>query len=597
MFDTSKFTHTYIKSKIPEIFELALNSSDLETLRHNLLNHAFMMQYEKFDSNDSFSIDSIIRIRDCGHTFQRLLTRSSEDKAGFSLVKAIQDIAQDRPRSDLTPAFYAELLYLLLGLQGRGPGRSLYDSLVLPTKFTGQEAARFRSRQLNELSGEMQIRKQKITSGLAEESITRRKKQRNKILAFFQATEENWEDWRWQVKHIIRNAEMMEQIIPLSNEEKEAIVLARQNTLPFGITPYYLSLFDDEFLSPRDRSIHAQVIPPMSYIEKIKNGARKDGQLDFMRETDTSPEHLITRRYPGICILKPFNTCPQICVYCQRNWEIADAMEPDAMASPEQIETAIKWIEQHPSIQEVLITGGDPLAMTDLEIETILERIARIPAIERIRIGSRVLVTMPMRITENLVNILTQYRLPGRRQVVVVTHIQHPYEITPDTINAVERLRSRGISIYNQLVYTFFVSRRFEAAYLRQLLSRIGIDPYYTFCTKGKEETLAYRVPIARILQEQKEEARLLPGLSRTDEAVYNVPGLGKNYLRAWQHRDLIAILPHGARLYEFHSWEKKISSAVTTYLSEDVPILEYLQRLEAIGEDISDYETIWYYF
>jgi lysine 2,3-aminomutase len=99
------------------------------------------------------------------------------------------------------------------------------------------------------------------------------------------------------------------------------------------------------------------------------------------------------------------------------------------------------------------------------------------------------------------------------------------------------------------------------------------------------------------LLQEQKEEARLLPGLSRTDEAVYNVPGLGKNYLRANSHRDLISILPDGSRLYEFHPWEKNISNAAKTHLSEDVPILDYLYKLDAIGENIHDYGTIWYYY
>jgi lysine 2,3-aminomutase len=104
-------------------------------------------------------------------------------------------------------------------------------------------------------------------------------------------------------------------------------------------------------------------------------------------------------------------------------------------------------------------------------------------------------------------------------------------------------------------------------------------------------------VPIARLLQEQKEEARLLPGLCRTDESVYNVPGLGKNYLKANIHRDLISVLPDGSRLYEFHPWEKNISNITKTHLSEDVPILDYLLRLDAIGENINEYETIWYYY
>jgi lysine 2,3-aminomutase len=271
-------------------------------------------------------------------------------------------------------------------------------------------------------------------------------------------------------------------------------------------------------------------------------------------------------------------------------------MQPEAMASAKDINAAIDWIKVHPSIHEVLITGGDPLAMVDEELENILAALADIPTIERMRIGSRVLVTMPMRITDTLADILAKYRIPGKRQVALVTHIQHSYEVTPDTVSAIDKLRMRGIPVYNQMVYTFYNSRRFEAAYLRRILSLTSIDPYYTFCTKGKEETMDYRVPIARMLQEQNEEARLLPGLSRTDEAVFNIPGLGKNYLRRQQDRDLISILPDGKRVYEFHPWEKNISNVIKTYIFEDMPILDYLQRLETAGEDIHDYETIWYY-
>jgi lysine 2,3-aminomutase len=207
------------------------------------------------------------------------------------------------------------------------------------------------------------------------------------------------------------------------------------------------------------------------------------------------------------------------------------------------------------------------------------------------------LVTCPMRITADLVSLLARYREPGRREVCIVTHVQHVYEITPETVAAVGRIRSQQISVYNQMVYTFHVSRRFEASALRRLLRLVGIDPYYTFNTKGKDEMQAYRVPIARLMQEQKEEARMLPGMARTDEAVYNVPGAGKNYLRARQHRNLLSILPNGARVYEFHPWEKNITEVLQPYVGLDVPILDYLERLEAHGEDPAAYQTIWYYF
>jgi lysine 2,3-aminomutase len=113
---------------------------------------------------------------------------------------------------------------------------------------------------------------------------------------------------------------------------------------------------------------------------------------------------------------------------------------------------------------------------------------------------------------------------------------------------------------------------------------------------KGKEETERLHVPMARLLQEQKEEARLFSGLERTDEAVYNVPRLGKNYLRAAQHRDLISILPDGRRVYEFHPWEKQMMLQ-EIFVMPDVPILSYLEKLKARGEDPLDYESIWYYF
>ena len=597
MLNTSRFNPEYLKSKAPEIFSIAKKAKSLDDLRTSLAQLAHDMMFEAFDDYDALAVSSIIRVRDCAKVMVRMMTRRSEDKAKFSVADAIMDIAHGKDRPDLTPAFFAEMFYLFQGLQGRGPGLSLSDLHIMPIGSQGRQAASVRSIQLDDLSAAVKQRTEKYVSGLDTESIKTREKRRNRILEKLRGSEENWFDWRWQIDHIMRDAKPISQLLTLSKEEREAISITQKNRLPFGITPYYLSLMDDDLDSVRDRAIRAQVIPPKSYVEKITEAKRFGVCLDFMLESDTSPIDLITRRYPAICIFKPYNSCPQICVYCQRNWEIEDAMEPGAMAQEDQLAAATNWIREHPYIHEVLITGGDPLAMDDRAIESILEKIADIPSIERIRIGTRTPVTLPMRITDDLVDIFSRYRQAGKRQIAVVTHVQSAYEITPDMVAAVNRLRLKGIPVYNQLVFTFFVSRRFEAANLRRLLTLIGIDPYYTFNTKGKEETLEYRVPMARLLQEQKEEARLLPGLSRTDESVYNVPGLGKNYLKANIHRDLISVLPDGSRIYEFHPWEKNISNITKTHLNEDVPILDYLLRLDAIGENITEYETIWYYY
>jgi lysine 2,3-aminomutase len=597
MLNTSRFNPEYLRFESPEIFAIGEKAKSVDELRTSLARLAQNIMFEAYDSYYALTVSSMIRVHDCTELMFRLMTRRSEEKANFSVAQAIMDIAHAKNRPDLTSAFFAEMLYLFQGLHGGGPESSLADLHTIPSSSQGREAAVERSMQLDELSDAVKLKTKKYVSGLESESIKKREKRRQKILEELGNTVEHWFDWRWQVNNVIRDAAPISQMLTLSEEERKAISVTRENRFPFGITPYYLSLMDDESEAVQDRAIRAQVIPPKSYIEKITEAKRFEVCLDFMRESDTSPFDLITRRYPAICIFKPYNTCPQICVYCQRNWEIKDAMEPGAMASEGQIEEAINWIREHPSICEVLITGGDPLSMDDEAIEKIMGKIANIPSVERIRIGTRTLVTLPMRITNDLVDILRRYRKAGKRQIAVVTHVQSPYEITPDMVAAVNRLRKKGIPVYNQLVFTFFVSRRFEAANLRHLLSLIGIDPYYTFNTMGKEETLEYRVPIARLLQEQKEEARLLPGLSRTDESVYNIPGFGKNYLKANNHRELISVLPNGSRLYEFHPWEKNIINITKTYLHKDVPILDYLLRLDAIGENISEYETIWYYY
>jgi lysine 2,3-aminomutase len=247
-------------------------------------------------------------------------------------------------------------------------------------------------------------------------------------------------------------------------------------------------------------------------------------------------------------------------------------------------------------IRDVLITGGDPMVLSDARLDHILSQLATIDHVFRIRIGTRIPVVLPFRITDSFISMLAKHVKIGRREICFITHFEHPYEITPEAAQAVTKLRKTGVSVYNQQVYTFETSRRFETVALRRGLRLIGVDPYYTFITKGKEETDYYRVPIARILQERKEEARLFPGLDRTDEPVFNVPRLGKNHLRAWQDHRLVMILPDGRRIYEFHPWEKYITP-IPPYNYIDVSIYEYLERLKERGEDVDEYRTIWYYY
>ncbi|MEA1915883.1 MAG: KamA family radical SAM protein [Campylobacterota bacterium] len=592
-----------LRDVIPKLFALSDNNpNDLEDWRTDLLDMVNELADVALSQNSSTSPDLSQQINRCASTLRIIFSSQAEKKSSFCVVQALFDITHKVEREDLQPAFYAELVFLFKGLCGANAGP---DTLVKDdhgeNDLKGRKAAILRSQQLDAMVDRVESFMSRYSDGLNSATVLRRYQRRNRIIKYFGASDAQWYDWRWQIQHIIQDAETLSKLVTLTPEQIKAVDRARENHLPFGVTPYYLSLMDDEDLDlRRDAAVRAQVLPPPEYVKQVvesRHGQDDFSELDFMREEDTSPIDLITRRYPSICIFKPFNTCPQICVYCQRNWEIEDAMAADALASPKKIEAAVQWIAEHPAIREVLITGGDPLAMDDELVERIVGMVAAIPTVERIRIGTRTLVTMPMRITDRLATFLGSLRQSGKREVVVVTHIEHSYELTPEVADAVDRLRCQGIGVYNQLVYTFFVSRRFEAAFLRRRLRQIGIDPYYSFNAKGKEETAAYRVPIARLLQEQTEEARLSPGIERTDEAVFNVPGQGKSYIRSTRQRHLIGLDADGSRIYEFYPWEDGIVQiAPPAYIYADVPILGYLERLTEMGEKVEDYQSIWSY-
>lgn len=576
------------------LLDLLRRDGRSERCRETIFEYTSKMQSEF--SSDSLGEDSYSMVRDCARALRGMCTERAEELSGFSVAGAVCDIACGRSRPDLSPAFCADIAHILTGIE-RPFSIEPVVKPDFPRGLTGRAAGEARSAELDSLwewaSGWMD----RYPDGLSEEAMAVRRERRRRILAVTGGSLYDWGDWKWQIAHIVADADAFAAVCDPTPEELDAVRTACGAGVPFGVTPYYASLMSGK-LPGGDASIRAQVIPGAEFVEALAAGGRNSQRFgsDFMLERDTSPVDLVTRRYPAIVILKPFNACPQICVYCQRNWEIQGPMSPGALAPRHKIEEALEWIASHRAVREVLITGGDPLAMDDREIEWLLERLAGIPHVELVRIGTRTPVTLPMRITPKLVSILSRFRKQGSRELLIVTHVQHPSEVTPEMTRAVGRICRHGISIYNQMVFTFFVSRRFEASRLRMLLRRIGIDPYYTFVPKGKEETAAYRVPMARLLQEQKEEARLLPGSRRTDSPVFNVPGQGKSYLRGAQYRDLLSVLPDGSRVYEFHPWEQNIS-VQKSWVGRDVPILDYLERLAAIGEDPSDYSSIWFYF
>ncbi|TKJ42255.1 KamA family radical SAM protein [candidate division LCP-89 bacterium B3_LCP] len=538
--------------------------------------------------------------RECLRVVKNLISRRSQRLTGFNLVGLLRKLAKPRQCNkalkEISPGFLIELERLFAGCRARSG--IYYDQQ--PSYFQemeGREASEVRSYELDHMAEWMHEGISRYPTGFDASVIKTRQRNKRRILKALGGDENNWNDWHWQLRHVVRDVDDLTRLVGLSHQEVQAVKGAVKNRLPFGITPYYVHLMAPDPGEVSDRAIRYQVIPPMEYVERMSAGKRKqDSSFDFMQERDTSPVDLITRRYPMICILKPYNSCAQICVYCQRNWEIETCLDPNALASNDELEKAIRYIAETQTLKEVLVTGGDPLIMGDKRLKCILDRLAEIPHVELIRIGSRTPVVLPMRITDELADMLASYRKSGRREMCIMTHFEHASEVSPESAEAVERLRMRGMNVYNQVVFTFANSRRFEMSALRRALRMIGVESYYTFTPKGKEETDWYRVPLARLLQERTEEARLTPGTWRTDDTIFNVPRLGKNYLNRRQDHEFISILPDGKRVYEFHPWEKKLA-LVDSYLHTDMSIHEYLQRIEEIGEDPDKYSTIWYYF
>lgn len=588
----------------PDMFSILKQAESLEQARDEIFNYLEQAERKVLSVENTMHVLENATVRDAIRACKSVMAPINESRTKVSALETLWRIAQqkeDELKHQPAPGFIMEFIHLFRALLGKSyiylentqAERGVPDFL----KLEGRKAATARMEILDDLGGNVRKYFKKYPSGLEEEIADWRKRNAKRVMKYFNATEKEWNDYQWQLKNIIVTPEPLADLIELTTDQREAVEKAVKHKIPFGITPYYLSLMDSKLSLGYDHAIRAQVIPPKDYVDQmVANKESRDMKFDFMGEHDTSPVDLITRRYPWIAILKPFNTCAQICVYCQRNWEIDGCMAPDAMASDEYIENALSWLDEHPSVGDILITGGDPMVMNDKQIKKLVKAVASRPQVYRIRFGTRTPVVMPQRWTESIMGILREYHNPPHREIAVITHFEHSYEITPEALDAVQKIRKSGMMVYNQEVFTVHNSRKFESVKLRRDLKSIGIDPYYNFNMKGKLETRKYMVPISRILQERKEEARLLPGLDRTDEPVFNVPRLGKNHLRAGQDHRLVMIMPDGSRVYEFHPWEKNIS-AVPPYNYRDVPIFDYLEELAKRGENLYDYRTIWFYY
>jgi lysine 2,3-aminomutase len=586
---------------IPDVCALLRKCSSIEEARNRIYNYLAEIENHLLQGTNTFPSNHHTA-KKCLSVLKNVFAIRNERATGYSALNVLYKLAVSPPAEaskEGTEAFLQDFVHLFKGVQGEsGIYNEAAESQTQISDFVGSRgtiAGTIRSQFLDRVAEEMEENECKYQSGLDKQVIEKREKNKGRILKYFEGKEEEWDDYIWQFSHLIEDSRTLSGLIDLTDEEKQSIDLNITDGIPFRITPYYVSLMDKESDRINDYTVRSQVIPPIDYSCSLENFPKIRKELDYLGEQDTVPVELVARRYPRVAIIKPCITCVQFCVYCSRKYELK-GNHNEAVAKRDVLDTAIDWFKKNPHIEDVLITGGDPLSMRDEDLFYLVESLARIDHIRRIRLGTRILVELPQRVTLDFVSHLREFHTYGKREVLIVTHFESAYEITPEAASAVKRILDAGMKVYNQTVFTAENSRRFELVFLRRTLKRIGIEPYYTFYPLGGKELIHYKVPIARILQEWEEEARLLPGPDRTDEPVFNVPRHGKTYLRPMQNHELIMIKPDGSRIYEFSSWEKNLYP-VHTYLHTDMPILDYLRALEKKGEDAKDYKTIWYYF
>lgn len=361
--------------------------------------------------------------------------------------------------------------------------------------------------------------------------------QKEIIMKLLNATSSDWNDWHWQLKNRINSPEQLKRIFNLSEIEAEEIRKVNSK-YRFSITPYYLSLIRSfEDTDP----IYLQSIPQDKELLGI-------GELDPTNENGTNPVGVIIRRYPDRVILNLTNCCATFCRHCQRRRNIGKI---DKCASNQDIKDSIEYIKNHPEIRDVLITGGDPLTLEDEFIDQILYQIRNIKTVEIIRIGTRMPVTLPQRITVNLINILKKYS-----PVFVNTQFNHPNEITSESIAACETLSKNGIILGNQMVFLKGINDDYYTLQLlNQFLLKSYVRPYYIFHPKNVIGTHHFSISIERGLEIYEKLRGNTSGLAIPTYVYSASNGLGKislssdilknvdsnnNYiLKTWENKEI----------------------------------------------------------
>jgi lysine 2,3-aminomutase len=293
--------------------------------------------------------------------------------------------------------------------------------------------------------------------------------------------DEKWNDWRWQLSNRLNNVEEIEKVLHLTESERKA--LQATGLFRVDVTPYFISLIDPD--DPNDPT-RKQIIPRSEEMQAFTAMME-----DSLAEDRHSPVPGLVHRYPDRVLMLITTQCASYCRYCTRSRIVGD---PTATFSRAEFEQQIDYLKRTPQVRDVLLSGGDPLVLAPKILEEILTRLREIPHIEIVRIGSRVPVFMPMRVTQDLCDMLAKFH-----PLWLNIHVNHPNEISLELEQACDRLSRAGIPLGNQSVLLAGVN---DCVHLQrdlvQKLVRIRVRPYYLYQCDLVEGAGHFRTPVAK---------------------------------------------------------------------------------------------------
>lgn len=648
------------RHELPELVSIAAQSDDAETFKTSLTE--YIAGHPEADSEAGKQIRLLIEFDG-----QEVHELSTDEQLPISTLSMLYSFLSGQWDDEIETDLFIDLF-----LQFK---RLYQPNIVMPS---GQKLKALTERWPSGLDEDVQqVRaknKQRIIHALIQK-IEHRKNPSSRYnfeegLSYeekFHLVDEWWNDYRFHLSMAVKSPTELNRFLgnSLSAETMYLLSKARKKGMPFFATPYYLSLLNCTGSGYNDEALRSYILYSPQLVETY-------GQIRAWEREDVVEEgkpnaagwllpdgHNIHRRYPEVAILIPDTlgrACGGLCASCQRMYDFQSKrlnFEFDTLRPKESWEKKLRrlmaYFEEDTQLRDILITGGDALMSQNKTLSNILEAVYRMAVrkrkanqerpegekyaeLQRIRLGSRLPAYLPMRINDELVEILRDFKEKastiGIRQFIIQTHFQTPLEVTPEAAEGIRKLLSAGWLIDNQLVYNVAASRRGHTTRLRQVLNQLGVVGYYTFSVKGFEENNAVFAPNSRSVQEQMEEKRFgrlskedahnlsvmletakdpasclrrfmktnhLPFLA-TDRNVLNLPAIGKSMTF-----DMVGITGEGKRILRFDHDPTRHHSPIINQLGkvfivENKSIASYLRQLQAMGEDPEEYATIWNY-